>query len=71
MAKKTTNIKQKQYCNKFIKTLKVVHIKKKILKKRKDGKIIFAVYSVKIKITQSTPAYNTASEENSMCGSVL
>ena len=28
---KDQNIKQKQYCNKFNKTLKMVHIKKKIL----------------------------------------
>ena len=30
---KNQNIKQKQYCNKFNKTLKMVHIKKKIVKK--------------------------------------
>ena len=30
---KNQNIKQKQYCNKFNKDLKMVHIKKKSLKK--------------------------------------
>ena len=33
---KKQNIKQKQYCNKFKKTLKMVHVKK-VLKKKKEG----------------------------------
>lgn len=32
--KKNQSIKQKQYCNGFIKTLKMVHVKKKILKNK-------------------------------------
>ena len=31
---KNQNIKQKEYCKKFTKTLKMVHVKKKSLKKR-------------------------------------
>ena len=34
--KKNNNLKQKQYCNKSIKTLKIVHIQKKIFKKIKN-----------------------------------
>ena len=43
MAKKPKNIKQKQYCNKFNKNLKMVHIRisKKKEKKRKGNSIIF------------------------------
>ena len=48
---KNQNIKQKQYCNKFIKTLKMVHIKK-ILKKQANIKLycrvsvyLFIIYS--------------------------
>ena len=37
--KQKQNIKQKQYCNKFIKTLKMVHIKK-ILKKKICGPVL-------------------------------
>ena len=33
---KTQNIKQKQYCNKLIKTFKMVHIKKKSLRKKEN-----------------------------------
>ena len=37
-SQKNQNIKQKQYCNKFNKDFKkLVHIKKKILKKKKEG----------------------------------
>ena len=36
LKKKKTNIKQKQYCNKFNKDLKMVRIKKKSLKKQVD-----------------------------------
>ena len=32
---KNQNIKQKEYCKKFTKTLKMVHVKKKIFKKKK------------------------------------
>ena len=35
---KIQNIKQKQYCNKFYKDLKMAHIKNKILKKKKKKK---------------------------------
>ena len=33
---KNQNIKQKQYCNKFSLNFKMIHIKKKILKKKKQ-----------------------------------
>ena len=36
---KSQNIKQKQYCNKFVKTLEMVHIKKKIFKRKKKENV--------------------------------
>ena len=36
---KSQNIKQKQYCNKFVKTLEMVRIKKKIFKRKKKENV--------------------------------
>ena len=41
---KNQNIKQKQYCNKFNKTFKMVHIKKKNLKKKNSSCLSVTLY---------------------------
>ena len=43
---KNQNVKQKQYCNKFDKDLKIVHIKKKKKKKKRGEKMEWAKCSI-------------------------